>query len=116
MCPKCGYEWRTRDEFVNDPAISVIGFMADFKDFNKGAYLFNHIPVHTACNSTLAVYVSSFLDLYDGPAHADLKAGSDECPGHCASVEDLERCTAHCRNAVAREVMLRIIDQKGKNA
>jgi len=109
VCPKCKYEWKTRDDFLCDPSISLIGFMASLKDFDKGSYLFNHVLTDNRCNSTLAIYVSSFLDLYDGPIFEDLKAGSKESSGHCARVEDVERCNAHCRNAVAREIMHKII-------
>ena len=114
-CPKCRHEWKTREEFLDDPEVSIIGFMANNEDSKKGAYLFNHSPPDGRCNSTLAVYVSHFMDLYDGPFYEELKAGSEECSGHCARIEVLEKCNAHCRNAMAREIIYRISDMLSAN-
>ena len=116
VCPKCRYEWETREDFLGDPSISVIGFLADNVEVEKGAYLFNHMPPKNRCNSTLAIYVSQFMDLYHGPKHEDLKAGSEECSGYCARVEVLERCNACCRNATARELISIIKDILSKNS
>ena len=108
VCPKCKFEWKTRDEFLSDRSIYIIGFMADLKDFDKGAYLFNHVLSNNKCSSTLALRVPCFLDLYDGPVFEELKAGSDECSGYCARIDVLERCRVNCRNAVAREIIQKI--------
>lgn len=110
VCTKCSYKWKTRDDFLSDPSISLIGFLADFKVFNKGSYLFNHLLANDQCNSTLAIDVSCFLDLYNGTLFKDLKVGSKECSGYCAKVEVMKRCNVHCRNVVAREIMHKILN------
>lgn len=109
-CTKCGHEWKARKEFLSDPAVTLIGFQADFEDFKKGFYLFNHILEDFDCNTSIAVRITNFLDLYDGPLFNDLKFGSKECSGYCAKVDELKRCTVNCRNAVAREIMLEILN------
>jgi len=115
ICPKCKHAWETREDFLGDSSIAVIGFLADNEEVEKGAYLFNHLPPGNECNSTLGVYVSNFLDLYDGPFYEELKTGSKECSGYCAKVEELERCNACCRNAVAREIISIIKDILSRN-
>jgi hypothetical protein len=110
VCPKCQYEWKTRDDFLKDPFISLIGLMADDDDYQMGAYLFDHRLPGNRCSTTLALYVNNFLDLYDGPDYKDLKAGSEECSGFCAKVDALERCNNKCRNAIAREIMHKVIN------
>ena len=49
--------------------------------------------------------------MYKGEVYKDLKLGTEECSGHCAKVSDIEQCNAHCRNAVAREIMGEIINK-----
>jgi hypothetical protein len=110
-CKKCKQVWTTRDEFLNDDNIVLIGFMADNNELEKGAFLFNHVLSIDRCNTTFGVYVSDFLDMYKGEVYKDLKLGTEECSGHCAKVSDIEQCNAHCRNAVAREIMGEIINK-----
>ncbi len=114
-CPTCRYEWKTRDQFITDPAITLIGFQADFDTFGENLYLFNHNSNKNRCDTTFSVYVSKFLDMYTGPIYDDLKFGSEECSGRCAKVDDMQKCNAPCKNVVAREIMLTLISIHQKN-
>jgi hypothetical protein len=96
------------DTFLNDASIRLVGFQASFNPNHRGLYLFNHIAPDNRCNTTLAVEVDTFMSLYDGPMYEEIRVGSEVCDGHCATVDDLEQCNAHCRNASARELMLKL--------
>lgn len=110
ICPKCDYRWKTRDEFIQDGSLRLIGYQAAVKDVGKGLYLFNHILENQRCNTTLAVEVRAFISLYDGPEYEEFLVESEECEGHCGTVEDLASCDAPCRNAVARRIMLDVFN------
>ena len=107
LCPKCGCEWQTRDGFLQDASLFLIGFQAGYGKSDRGLYLFNHLIEKDKCNSTIAVGVENFMSLYNGPMYENVHAGSETCSGHCAKVDDLARCSVPCRNAIAREVMLK---------
>jgi hypothetical protein len=109
-CTKCKHAWTTRDEFLHDDEIVLIGFLANNDEFEKGAYLFNHVPAGNTCNTSFGLYVSSFLDMYEGKIYDDLKMGTEDCSGHCAKIDVISNCHAHCRNAVAREIMHKIVE------
>ena len=111
LCNKCKTEWKSRDYFLNDPNIVMIGFMANNDNYKRGAYLFNHILPDGSCNTTLGVFVYNFLDMYGGKGHDKLKMGMDECSGLCVNIYELENCTAHCRNAIARIIMQEILNK-----
>ena len=108
VCPKCEHEWKTRDDFLNDASIRLIGFQASYDPSDRGFYLFNHLSQNEGCNTSLAVNVENFVSLYNGPMYEDVRAGSEVCRGHCATIDDLAKCDAPCKNAVARDIMLRV--------
>ena len=108
VCPKCEYAWITMEAFLNDASIRLVGFQASFNPNDRGLYLFNHIIPDNRCNTTLAVEVETFMSLYDGPMYEEIQVGSEMCGGYCATVDDLEQCSSHCRNASARELMLKL--------
>lgn len=42
ICPKCSHTWNTRDDFLKDLSICLIGFQASFKETESGHYLLNY--------------------------------------------------------------------------
>ena len=109
ICNKCKTEWKSRDDFLNDPNIAMIGLMANNDDYKKGAYLFTHRLPDDSCNTSIGLYVFNFLDMYNDEMYDTLKIGTDECAGHCVTINELRNCSVHCRNAIAREIMQEII-------
>ncbi len=99
-CPYCGFKWNTRDSFISDPDVTIIGYQASFKKLTKGLFYFNH-----SCNGTMALSVSDFKDLYSGPVYEERRTGGDGCPGHCLSMDNLESCPAQCECAFVRELI-----------
>ena len=40
MCPFCKQGWASRDEFLSDPDIVLIGYQPHFKNMEEGLFLF----------------------------------------------------------------------------
>lgn len=95
----CQVGWSTREAFVDDPDIVPIGlmFLPD-EESNNVYYFFNH----NTCKSTLAIDSDDFADLMEEPVPSVVKRGEEECEGHCSKKDDLEICSAECRNAPFR--------------
>lgn len=105
ICPKCKTEWVTRDHFLADPELALIGYQVNFKQLKTGILMFNH-----ACKTTLALYVIDFQDLYDGPIFKERATGTDECPGMCLHQDDFNPCPARCECAFVRHILKVISD------
>jgi hypothetical protein len=99
-CSYCGASWASRDTFLGDSRISLVGYQASFEDLQAGPLLFNH-----ACGTTLAVAAAQFQDLYDGPVFSDRLFDSAECPAYCLLQSELRTCPARCECAWVREVI-----------
>jgi hypothetical protein len=99
-CPKCGHPWHTREQFMRDPELKLIGYQPNFKALKTGILLFNH-----TCRTTLALQASDFADLYDGPMFVERATGSDSCPGHCLHQSDLSSCPTRCECSFIREIL-----------
>ena len=101
QCPCCGYVWQTRDTFLDDPRLAVVGYQVNFEDLLLGFFLFNH----RVCASTIALPAGLFKDLYDGPIYTDRATGTEDCPEYCLHKGELEPCPAKCECAYVREVL-----------
>ena len=101
QCSCCGYVWQTRDGFLADPQLAVVGYQVNFDDLLLGFFLFSHL----ACASTIALPAGLFRDLYDGPVYTGRAAGTQDCPEYCLRESELEPCPAKCECAYVREVL-----------
>ncbi len=107
----CGKEWENRDVFLDDKALLLNGYSADFDRMEAGLFYFTHkIP---GCFSTLALCAEEFLDLYKGQKYLDKKTNEKDCPKFCLERENLSRCPSFCEYAFVREV-IQIILQRQK--
>ncbi len=104
-CTVCSATWRTRDHFLRDPALVLIGYQVDFKELSAGLFLFNH-----SCRGTLSIPAGAFTDLYDGPVFKTRATGSEACGSHCLYMHDLDPCPAACECAFVREIIQIIKD------
>jgi hypothetical protein len=100
-CPKCEYTWESRENFLTDGNIEIIGYQANFFDLKMGLFLFNH----TSCKTTMALEAANFTDLYDGPLLKGRKTDTDECPSYCLNTSELKACPAQCECAYVRDVI-----------
>jgi len=99
-CLPCGSKWSSRDEFLEDADIEILGYQVNFNDLSGGFFLFNH-----SCGATLATSVRHFNGLYEGTIFKDRKTGSQDCPGFCLYKDQLDECPARCECAYVRNII-----------
>lgn len=102
-CGMCGERWPSREAFLSDPGVALVGYQVDFRNLLEGLLLFNH-----RCKTTLSISVRTFRDLYSGPVFAARAEGTDDCPGYCLHTDVLDRCPAQCECAYVRDILQRI--------
>ena len=96
----CGMSLPTREDFLSDPEIQVVGYQVNFEQLSTGLFLFNH-----SCMSTIALPVSKFADLYKGEIFTECNRGNAECPGYCLHRANLHSCPARCECSFVREIL-----------
>lgn len=111
QCNTCKKIWNSRDEFLNDPDISLIGYQVHFKSLEKGLFLFNH---NGECRTTLAIEAINFFDMFSGERYDECRAKLPGCPGYCLQVRNLDRCDQFCECAFIREILYIINSQYAK--
>ena len=100
QCSSCQYSWLSRETFLADPHIEIIGYQVSFDGDNNGLFLFNHL-----CKTTLALSVETFDDLYQGTRYATAATGTEQCSGYCLDMTDLRDCSAECKYAYVRDII-----------
>ena len=110
QCTKCHHCWESREVFLGDPNLKIIGYQANFVNLEMGAFLFNH-----SCGTTMSILAEDFVDLYHGPFYEGRETGGDKCPGYCLKTEELHPCSAHCECSYVREIVS-IIQSWPKNS
>lgn len=100
-CSMCKAVWKTREDFLTDPAIRLAGYQAYFEQLTLGLFLFNHL----VCGTTLSIHAERFKDLYTGPIFDHRATGTEECPGHCLNQKNLDPCPVRCECAYIREIL-----------
>jgi len=102
-CTCCGHTWTTREDFLSDPTIILIGYQVRFDNLKLGFLLFNHRVED--CETTMAIEAGKFSDLYDGPIYDKPLTKTDDCPEYCLNKENLRPCPSKCACAYVREVI-----------
>jgi hypothetical protein len=110
-CPFCGQTWTSREEFLADGDILLIGYQVNFEDLVLGLLLFNH----GVCQTTLAVKAGLLKDLCIGPVFRERRTGEKDCRGFCLKRSELSPCPAECECAWVRGLM-QVIRRWPKNA
>ena len=105
-CSVCGQSWSTREHFLKDAEIELIGYQPDFDELADGTLMFNHVAF--GCGTTLELEIGDFEDLVAARRHGRRLDGTEECHGHCLRIRNLERCEAQCDNAWARQVAVEV--------
>lgn len=99
----CGQGWDSRDAFIADPHVEVIGYQVDFSNLDEGLFLFNHLE--SSCRTTISVPARMFFDLYKGAIFPKRLTGASDCPGYCLRRGELRPCPAKCECAFVREIL-----------
>ena len=100
-CTCCESPWLTRENFLSDDQIQLVGYQANFCQLELGYLLFNHL----SCESTIAIHAGSFKDLHTGPIFGQRLTGTEVCQGFCNDSVALEPCEAECECAYIREII-----------
>jgi len=100
QCNTCKHIWESRDEFISDGNIILIGYQANFMNLKAGHLYFNH-----NCKNTIVLSTDQFTDLRAGPTFSERKTGTDECPQYCLKKEALDSCQVECECAYVRDII-----------
>ncbi|MEI6787976.1 MAG: hypothetical protein WCL49_05805 [bacterium] len=106
-CSHCRHDWSTREKFLADPLVQIIGYQVNFDHLKAGLFLFNHLNEH--CLTTISLKVDEFSSLFTGDVFEDRLTGSAECPGYCLNKNSLKSCPAKCECNYVREVIQLIL-------
>ena len=101
QCSCCDTTWASRDEFLRDSNIELVGYQANFVHLELGYILFNHL----SCESTIALHAGLFRDLYSGPVFAQRLTGTETCQGFCTDTKIIEPCDEQCECAYVRMIL-----------
>lgn len=92
QCPCCGAVWESRQEFLSDPAIHLIGYQPLLTPDMAGFFLFNHARCGTSLGLALAVF-QDFAEELEAPEPARregevrswclVESGGPDCPPKC---------------------------------
>jgi hypothetical protein len=101
-CGSCSRIWLGWEEFVLDPELRLLGLQAVPERLDASVLVFEH-----RCGSSVSVLTRRLRHLLPEPPAADWPSlrGTEECPGHCLSLEDLAACDRPCSNARDRDLI-----------
>jgi hypothetical protein len=109
-CTYCDHLWSSREDFLTDPDIDLVGYQVNFQELELGLFLFNH----EVCKTTIALPAGIFKDLYNGPVFEERQTGTDQCLELCLHEQELSCCPSRCECAFVREI-LNIVKHWPKN-
>ena len=108
ICTTCSQRWKTREDFLADPELKLVGYQVAFEDIEGGLFFFNH--QHENCGTTLAIPVKEFTALSPLPVVGRRKIKQECCPGLCVRKGNLDPCPVACECVWVREVMQVILN------
>jgi hypothetical protein len=112
-CPCCFFTWSSRQLFLSDHNLELIGYEFNPDDLERGLFFFAHKA--ESCNSIMSLTMGDFRDLYSGKIYKENKALTEGCPRYCVDKTQLSRCNELCGCAFVREIF-QIILEKQKEA
>ncbi len=104
FCSSCNWSWNHPGEVLSDTDLTLVEYLANFKDFRKGIYLFEHI-----CGGRIELPVSRLLNPHNLIRSL---AGLQACPGLCFHSKVLAECRAECEGSLYRKVAGRIVKKQ----
>ncbi len=109
-CSCCGDEWPTLSDLIRDEQVKIIGYQAAFSDSYEGLFFFSHQTED--CGTTIAIPVSCFEKLHDGPEYTQTLACTELCSGLCQSFYDFGTCPRECGMRWARDI-ISVLENRG---
>ena len=108
-CTCCGKPWENLSDLIRDEQVNIIGYQAAFSDSYEGLFFFSHAAA--GCGTTIAIPVSCFASLYEGPEYTAQLASTELCNGLCQSFCDFGVCPQECDMRWTREVIEVLINR-----
>jgi hypothetical protein len=101
-CGSCGYAWKTWEEFVHDPKLTLLGMQIMETHPAANLIVFEH-----SCGSSVSVLASRLRHLLPEFQRYRLALfGTGKCSDHCRTVDNLALCDRPCANARDRRLAL----------
>ena len=107
-CAGCGYEFDLAS-IARDAQLEPVGMQFEDPDHKYDFYYFNHTCL--SCGSTILIPVMEFLSYVKEPVPDLVRTGMEDCERHCLRIDDLETCSAPCRYAPFRRLLLQMRDE-----
>ena len=108
-CTCCGNEWKNLNDLIRDEQVQIIGYQAAFTDSYEGLFFFAHRSKE--CGTTIAIPVSCFATLYEGPDYTEQLACTELCNGLCQSFYDFGGCSKECEMRWVRDIIEVLINR-----
>ena len=106
----CGESWKTRNAFLRDKHVKIVGYQPDLISHKYNHFLFQHKA--KGCGRFFGVRASDFSDLRQEKCANELCMGQAKCPGYCLNTLDLRVCSVTCRNASDRVLASKIRNRR----
>lgn len=109
QCSTCHEVWETREDFLGEPTLRLVGYQVNFGELKAGFFMFNHDT--DECGTSLAIEAGEFTDMHKGPIFEDIRRESAEsCPGYCDDSHRLDPCYQKCECSYVRDVLEQVRD------
>jgi hypothetical protein len=108
-CACCGNEWANLNNLIRDEQVQIIGYQAAFTDSYEGLFFFAHRTKE--CGTTIAIPVSCFANLYEGPEYTAHLECTELCNGLCQSFYDFGVCSKECDMRWVRDIIEVLINR-----
>jgi hypothetical protein len=97
------------DEFLDDPAVRVLGLQVAGHVPDVNLIIFEHV-----CGSSVSILTSRLRFLLRRSAENDVidLFGSEKCRELCLRLEEWEPCDLPCINAADRRLLQAVVDRK----
>ena len=102
-CTCCGTAWGSLVDLIRDENVQIIGYQAAFTDSYEGLFFFAHRS--SECGTTIALPVSCFATLYEGPEYTAHLECTELCNGLCHSFFDFGGCSKECDMRWVRDII-----------
>ncbi len=102
-CTCCGNAWENLIDLIRDEQVQIIGYQPAFSDSYEGLFFFAHRDKE--CGTTIAIPVSCFANLYEGPEYTRQLACTELCNGLCQSFYDFGGCSKECEMRWVRDIL-----------
>ena len=108
-CTCCGSEWENLTDLIRDEQVLIIGYQAAFTDSYEGLFFFAHRAKE--CGTTIAIPVSCFANLHEGPVCTTQLACTEPCNGLCQSFYDFGGCSEECEMRWVRDIIEALLNR-----